>query len=139
VQATTPGKTRSGKQRRVLKVVLRPNRLRGHLDNKLHIVGSFFCEFVSFPKLPLSLEPKLYIPSDGLVVFFPDFPGALSDLFFVGLCQGAGSLLQFFRQSQYALNRFPIGYPPREVAVLMGLREKAGDDLLLIHCALHLE
>jgi hypothetical protein len=62
------------------------SRQQGHLDNKLHIVGSFFCEFVSFPKLPLSLEPKLYIPSDGLVVFFPDFPGALSDLFFVGLC-----------------------------------------------------
>src|SRR5882757_3370790 len=39
-------------------------------------------------------------------------------------------------QGQYALNCFRISHPPRKVAVLIGLLEKAGDRLLLIHCTL---
>src|SRR5467141_3234443 len=66
-------------------------------------------------------------------------PGALSDFFFVGFCQSAGSLFQLRCQGQYTLNRFPIAYPPRELAVLVGLLEKAGDRLLLIHRTLSIK
>jgi hypothetical protein len=111
----------------------------GGPGNKLDVVADFFCEIFSFAKFPFGLEPKLFIPSDWPVVFFPDFPGTLSDFFFVGFCQNAGSLFQLRCQGQYALDRFPIAYPPREVAVLIGLLEKAGDRLLLIHRTLSIK
>jgi hypothetical protein len=102
-------------------------------DNKLDVVADFFCDIFSFAKFPFGLEPKLFIPSNWPVVFFPDFPGALSDFFVVGFCQSAGSLFQLRCQGQYALDRFPIAYPPREVAVLIGLLEKAGDRPYTLH------
>jgi hypothetical protein len=107
--------------------------------NQLDVIAGFFCELFSFAKFPFGLEPKLFIPSSWPVVFVPDFPGALSDFFFVGFCQSAGSLFQVRCQGQYALNRFPIADPPREVAVLVGLLEKAGDRLLLIPCTLSIK
>jgi hypothetical protein len=64
---------------------------------------------------------------------------ANSDFSFLRLRQGAGSLFQFVSQGQYATDRFVVADPMRELAVLIGLREKMADDLLLIHCALHLE
>jgi hypothetical protein len=72
-------------------------------------------------------------------IFFPDLPGANSDFSFLRLRQSAGSLFQFFSQGQYPADRFVVPDPMRELAVLIGLREKMADDLLLIHCALHLE
>jgi hypothetical protein len=42
-------------------------------------------------------------------------------------------------QGQYAPDRFPIAYPPREVAVFFCLLEKAGDRLLLIHRTLSIK
>ena len=122
--------------RQQLKVV--PPRPGGQ-GNKLDVVADFFCEIFSFTKFAFGLEPKLFISSYRAVVFFPDFPGALSDFFFVGFCQSAGCLFQLHCQGQYALNRFPIAYPPREVAVLIGLLEKAGDRLLLIHRTLSIK
>jgi hypothetical protein len=122
--------------RQQLKVV--PPRPGGQ-GNKLDVVADFFCEIFSFTKFAFGLEPKLFISSYRAVVFFPDFPGALSDFFFVGFCQSAGYLFQLHCQGQYALNRFPIAYPPREVAVLIGLPEKAGDRLLLIHRTLSIK
>jgi hypothetical protein len=104
--------------------------------NKLDVVADLFCEIFSFAKFLFGLEPKLFIPSYRPVVFFPDFPGAVSDSIFVGLCHSAGSLFQLLCQGQYALNCFRISHPPRKVAVLIGLLEKAGDRLLLIHCTL---
>jgi hypothetical protein len=99
----------------------------------------FLCEIFSFAKFPFGLEPKLFIPSYRPVVFFPDFPGAFSDFIFVRLCHSAGSLFQLLCQRQYALNCFQIAHPPRKVAVLIGLLEKAGDRLLLIHCTLSIK
>ena len=58
---------------------------------------------------------------------------------FVEFCQSAGSLFQLRCQGQYALDRFPIAYPPREVAVFFCLLEKAGDRLLLIHRTLSIK
>ena len=107
--------------------------------NKLDVVADFVCEIFSFAKFPFGLEPKLFIPSNWPVVLFPDFPGALSDFFFVEFCQSAGSLFQLRCQGQYAPDRFPIAYPPREVAVFFCLLEKAGDRLLLIHRTLSIK
>ena len=64
---------------------------------------------------------------------------AVSDAIFVGTCQRASPLLKFFRQEQYASNRFPIADPSRELPVLVRLRQKVGHDLPLIHCTLHLK
>jgi hypothetical protein len=57
---------------------------------KLVVVAGFFCEVFGFPKFSFGLEPKLFISSGWPVVFFPDFPGALSDFILVGPCQSAG-------------------------------------------------
>jgi hypothetical protein len=100
----------------------------GGQGNKLDVVADFFCGILSFTKFAFGLEPKLFISSYRAVVFFPDFPGALSDFFFVGLCQSSGSLFQLRCQGQYALDRFPIAYPPREVAVqwIRGVKASTG-------------
>src|SRR5713101_8231117 len=90
----------------------------------------FFCQNFSFAKFTFGLEPKLYIPSYRPDDFFPDFPG---------LSQSAGSLFQLLRQSQDAMHGFSVAHPSREVAVLVGLLYEAGDGMLLIHSALHLE
>jgi hypothetical protein len=111
---------------------------RMRLSCSLDVFAGFLCENFSFLKFPFRLEPELFIPSGRSAIFFPDFSGALSDSPLVGPRQGAGPVFQFFRQCQYALSCFPVANPPREVAVLIGLHEKAADDLLLIHCALHL-
>jgi hypothetical protein len=92
--------------------------------NKLDVVADFVCEIFSFAKFPFGLEPKLFIPSNWPVVLFPDFPGALSDFFFVEFCQSPGSLFQLRCQGQYALDRFPIAYPPREVAVFLAFSRR---------------
>jgi hypothetical protein len=89
--------------------------------NKLDVVADFVCEIFSFAKFPFGLEPKLSIPSNWPVVLFP---GALSDFFFVEFCQSAGSLFQLRCQGQYALDRFPIAYPPREVAVFLAFSRR---------------
>jgi hypothetical protein len=94
---------------------------------------------LQLPEIPVQPGAKTLHPFRRADCFLPRFRGRAFGSFFVGPCQSAGSLFQFFRQSQYALDRFPIGYPPREIAVLIGLREKPGDDLFLIHCALHLK
>jgi hypothetical protein len=108
------------------------------LSCSLDVFAGFLCEIFGFPKFLFRLEPELFIPSGWFAIFFPDFSGALSDSPLVGPRQGAGSVFQFFRQCQYALSCFPVANPPREVAVLIGFHEKAGDNLLSIHCALHL-
>jgi hypothetical protein len=97
-----------------------------------------FCDILSFPKFTFSLEPKLLIPSGWAAIFFPDFPGAISDFSFLRLRHSAGSLFQFVSQGQYAADRFVVADPLRKLAVLIGLGEKMADDLFLIHCALHL-
>jgi len=79
------------------------------------------------------------IPSGWAAIFFPDFPGAISDFSFLRLRHSAGSLFQFVSQGQYAADRFVVADPLRELAVLIGLGEKMADDLLLIHGALHLK
>src|SRR5229473_3028932 len=99
----------------------------------------FFCQIFSFAKFTFGLEPKLKIPSYRPVVFLPDFPGTFPNFFFVGLSQSAGSLFQLLRQSQDAMHGFSVAHPSREVAVLVGLLYEAGDEMLLIHSALHLE
>jgi hypothetical protein len=76
------------------------------------------------------------IPSGWAAIFFPDFPGAISDFSFFRLRHSAGSLFQFVSQRQYAADRFVVADPQRELAVLIGLGEKMADDLLLIHGAL---
>ena len=96
----------------------------GGPGNKLGVVADFVCEIFSFAEFPFGLEPKLFIPSNWPVVFFPDFPGALSDFFFIGFCQIAGSLFQLRCQGQYAPDRFPIAYPPREVAVFLAFSRR---------------
>src|SRR3982074_1132297 len=106
---------------------------------QLNILAASFCEILSFPKFTFSLEPKLLIPSGWAAIFFPDFPGAISDFSFLRLRHSAGSLFQFVSQGQYAADRFVVADPLRESAVLIGLGEKMADDLLLIHCALHLK
>jgi hypothetical protein len=106
---------------------------------KLNILAASFCEILSFPKFTFSLEPKLLIPSGWAAIFFPDFPGAISDFSFLRLRHSAGSLFQFVSQGQYAADRFVVADPLRELAVLIGLGEKMADDLLLIHGALHLK
>ena len=78
------------------------------------------------------MQPELHIPPRRSVVFFPDFPGAHPNFLFVGLSESAGSLFQFFHQSQDTLHGFPIANPPREITVLVGLLYEAGDEMLLI-------
>jgi hypothetical protein len=102
----------------------------------LNLFVSFFCERFRFPEFPLGLQPKLQIPSIGPVIFFPDFPSAISNFGFLRFCESAGALFQLFREGQYALDRFPIAYPPGKLAVLVGLRQNADDNLPLIHDAL---
>jgi hypothetical protein len=72
-------------------------------------------------EFPFGLKPKLFIPPDRSAVFFPYFIGAPSDTFLIGRCQFQGSSFQFLRQRRYALSRFPIANPPREVAVFASL------------------
>jgi hypothetical protein len=55
-------------------------------------------------------------------------------LIFGGLCQSADALLEFFGKCRDTLHRFRIADPPRQIAVPMSLRDKAGDCLPLIHC-----
>jgi hypothetical protein len=43
---------------------------------------------------------------------------------FVEFCQSAGSLFQLRCQGQYALDRFPIAYPPREVAYFFSISRR---------------
>jgi hypothetical protein len=109
------------------------------LMHKLNVVRSFLRLILCFLQFPLGLEPELLISANRSAIFLPDFAGALLNLLFVGLCHAAGSLFQFFRQGQYALDRFSIAYPPREVSVLVGLGKKAGDILPLIHSTLPLK
>jgi hypothetical protein len=106
---------------------------------KLNILAGSFREILGVPKLTFSLEPELFIPSGWPAIFFPDFPGAISDFGFLRLCQIAGSLFQFVGQGQYAADRFVVADPLRELAILIGRREKMVDDLLRIHGALHLK
>jgi hypothetical protein len=82
----------------------------------------FFCEILGFLKFPFGSQPKLFITTHRSAVFFPDFPGALSNSTFAGSCQGAGSLFQFFRQQRYISGRLPIANPPREFAILSRFR-----------------
>jgi hypothetical protein len=93
----------------------------------------FFREIFRFPKLPFCLKPKLFISTIWSAVLFPDLPSAPPNSIFTGLCQSAGSTLQFFHERQYALYRFPIAYPATEVAVLVRLCENAGNKPFPIH------
>jgi hypothetical protein len=79
----------------------------------------FVCHFLSLPKLPFSMEPELFIPSERAAMFFPDFPRAFSDEVFVGLCQCTGLLFEFLGKCRDALHRFSVAEPPRQVAVSM--------------------
>jgi hypothetical protein len=103
------------------------------------MVAGSFRKILGFPKFTFSLEPKLFIPSRWAAIFFPDFPGAISDFSFLRLCHRAGSLFQFVSQGQDAADRFVVADPLRELAILIGRREKMVDDLLRIHGALHLK
>jgi hypothetical protein len=106
---------------------------------KLNVRAASFCEILSFPEFTFSLEPKLFIPPGWPAIFLPDFPGAISDFSFLRLRQSAGSLFQFVSQGQYAADRFVVADPLRELAILVGRREKMVDDLLRIHGKLHLK
>jgi hypothetical protein len=92
-----------------------------------------YCEILSFAKFPFGLIPKLLISPGGSAIFFPDFPGAYSDVIFFGFRQSKRPHLQFFRQFQYPLGRFPVVNHPREAAVLFGLSENAGDKAFPVH------
>jgi hypothetical protein len=92
-----------------------------------------YCEILSFAKFPFGLIPKLLISPGGSAIFFPDFPGAYSDVIFFGFRQSKRPHLQFFRQFQYPLGRFPVVNHPREAAVLFGLSENAGDEAFPVH------
>jgi len=106
---------------------------------KLNVRAASFCEILSFSEFTLSPEPKLFIPPGWPAIFLPDFPGAISDFGFVWVRHSAGSLLQFVSQGQYAVDRFVVADPLRELAILVGGREKMVDDMLRIHGTLHLK
>jgi hypothetical protein len=105
---------------------------------KLNILAGSFREILGFPKLTFSLELELLIPAGWAAIFFPDFPGAISDFGFLRLRHRAGSLFQFVSQGQYAADRFVVADPLCELTILIGRREKMVDDRLRIHGALHL-
>jgi hypothetical protein len=92
-----------------------------------------YCESLGFAKFRFGLIPKLLISPGGSAIFFPDFPGAYSDVIFFGFRQSKRPHLQFFRQFQYPLGRFPVVNHPREAAVLFGLSENAGDEAFPVH------
>jgi hypothetical protein len=106
---------------------------------KLNVRAASFCEILSFPEFTFSLEPKFFIPPGWPAIFLPDFPGAISDFSFLRVRHSAGSLFQFVSQGQYAADRFVVADPLRELAILVGRREKMVDDLLRIHGKLHLK
>jgi hypothetical protein len=46
-----------------------------------------YCESLGFAKFRFGLIPKLLISPGGSAIFFPDFPGAYSDVIFFGFRQ----------------------------------------------------
>jgi hypothetical protein len=118
----------------------RPVRSKKLVDGtKLNVRAASFCEILSFSEFTLSLEPKLFIPPGWPAIFLPDFPGSISDFGFVRVRHSAGSLLQFVSQGQNTADRFVVADPLRELAILVGRREKMVDDMLRIHGTLHLK
>ena len=92
-----------------------------------------FSERLSVVKLPLRLEPELFIPTRRSAVLFPDFSRAPSDPVFRRFRQNAGAPLQLFGKCGYALRRFPIAYPAGEAPVLLCFGQNAADELFAIH------
>ena len=92
-----------------------------------------FSERLSVVKLPLRLEPELFIPTRRSAVLFPDFSRAPSDPVLGGFRQNTGAPLQLFGKRGYALRRFPIAYPARETPVFSCLGQNAADELLAVH------
>ena len=108
---------------------------RGAEEPRLIVVSDFLGERFSLTKFPLGREPKLNISSGWSAVFFPDFTRPFADLIFVRTGQSTRSLFQFDSQGNNALYRLPIANPPRKVAILGGLGNKARYHIFLIHRA----
>src|SRR4051794_6519980 len=77
-------------------------RLTAGTNNLSGIFACVFCEFFGFAQFPFGLIPKLLVSPGGTAIFVPDFPGANSNVLFIGFHQCQRPRFQFFNQFQYS-------------------------------------
>src|SRR3954454_2476461 len=108
-------------------------RLTAGTNNLSGIFACGFCEFFGFAQFPFGLIPKLLVSPGGTAIFVPDFPGANSNVLFIGFHQRQRPRFQFFNQFQYSPGRVPIVDHPGQIPVLSCFSQNTGDDTYRIH------
>jgi hypothetical protein len=103
------------------------------------VVLSSLGQGLSLLKFSFRLQPELQIPSRGLSIFLPYFPGPVPNLAFIRMRQSARPVSQLNRQGQDALYRLPVADPSRVIAIFAGLFEKMRDEQFLIHLDMTIE